>query len=82
MVVFLNGRFVAEDAAQVSAFDRGFLYGDGLFETLRIVRGRPLAWDAHVERFARGSDFLKLLQNCKQKASTGSAGIQCTWEYF
>ncbi len=60
MVVFLNGRFVAEEAAQVSVFDRGFLYGDGLFETLRIVQGRPFAWDAHMERLARGAEFLKL----------------------
>jgi branched-chain amino acid aminotransferase len=60
MVVFLNGRFVAENAARVSVFDRGFLYGDGLFETLRIVRGRPFEWDAHMERFTRGAEFLKL----------------------
>jgi len=60
MVVFLNGRFLAEEAAVVSVFDRGFLYGDGLFETLRVVRSRPFLWDAHVERFSRGADLLKL----------------------
>jgi len=60
MVVFLNGRFLAEEAAVVSVFDRGFLYGDGLFETLRVVRGRLIFWDAHMERFARGADVLKL----------------------
>ena len=60
MVVFLNGRFLAEEAALVSVFDRGFLYGDGLFETLRVVRGRPFLWEAHLERLARGADVLKL----------------------
>lgn len=60
MVVFLNGRFLAEEAALVSVFDRGFLYGDGLFETLRVVRGQPFLWDAHMERFARGAVVLKL----------------------
>lgn len=60
MVVFLNGRFLAEEAAVVSVFDRGFLYGDGLFETLRVVRGRPFLWDAHMERFTRGAELLKL----------------------
>ena len=60
MVVFLNGRFLAEKVAVVSVFDRGFLYGDGLFETLRVLRGRPFLWDAHMERFARGSSLLKL----------------------
>jgi len=60
MVVFLNGRFLAEEAALVSVFDRGFLYGDGLFETLRVVRGLPFLWDAHMERFAHGALVLKL----------------------
>lgn len=60
MVVFLNGRFLAEEAAVVSVFDRGFLYGDGLFESLRVVQGRPFLWDAHMERFKRGADVLKL----------------------
>ena len=60
MVVFLNGRFLAEEAAAVSVFDRGFLYGDGLFETLRVVRGRPFIWDAHLDRFTRGADVLRL----------------------
>ena len=36
MTVFLNGEFVGEEAATVSVFDRGFLYGDGLFETILI----------------------------------------------
>jgi branched-chain amino acid aminotransferase len=36
MIVFLNGQFVPEDRATVSVFDRSFLYGDGLFETLRV----------------------------------------------
>src|SRR6266487_3412789 len=60
MVVFLNGRFLAEEAALVSVFDRGFLYGDGLFETLRVVRGRPFLWNEHMERFRRGAVVLKL----------------------
>ena len=60
MVVFLNGRFVAGEAARISILDRGFLYGDGLFETLRIIGGRPHAWEAHLERLERGAAFLKL----------------------
>ncbi len=60
MVVFLNGRFLAEEAALVSVFDRGFLYGDGLFESLRVVRGQPFLWDTHMERFTHGAHVLKL----------------------
>src|SRR5260370_12273632 len=60
MLVFLNGRFVPEDQALVSIFDRGFLYGDGLFETVRVRAGKPFRWQQHVERFERGAQFLRL----------------------
>ena len=54
----LNGRLVSLDEAQVSASDRGFLYGDGLFETIRIHAGRPFLWDWHMMRFTDGSGLL------------------------
>ncbi len=54
----LNGRFLPLDEAQVSASDRGFLYGDGLFETIRIHDGRPFLWDWHMIRFMDGSESL------------------------
>lgn len=60
MHVFLNGRFVPEAGAVVSVFDRSFLYGDGLYETLRVHGGRPFAWAEHMERLQRGAEFLRL----------------------
>ena len=60
MLVFLNGRFIAEKKAAVSVFDRGFLYGDGLFETIRIFNGRPFCWQLHWERLQHGAGFLKI----------------------
>ena len=54
MFVFLNGAFVAESEAKVSIMDRGFLYGDGLFETLRVYRGAPFRWNAHLRRLHHG----------------------------
>lgn len=60
MKVFLNGRFLAAARANVSAFDRGFLYGDGLFETVRVHRGRPFLLERHLERLQRGAEFLRL----------------------
>ena len=60
MLIFLNGRFVPEEQAVVSVFDRGFLYGDGLFETMRVFRGQPFRWQQHCERLQRGADFLKI----------------------
>jgi aminodeoxychorismate lyase len=60
MVVFLNGKFVPEAKAVVSVFDRGFLYGDGLFEAIRVFNGRPFLWSSHWERLRQGAKFLKI----------------------
>ncbi len=60
MLVFLNGQFVPEERAVISVFDRSFLYGDGLFEVVRIGNGRPFRWAQHWERFAHGAVWLKI----------------------
>jgi branched-chain amino acid aminotransferase len=60
MIVFLNGEFVPEEKAVISVFDRGFLFGDGLFEAMLVRRGEIFRWDQHLERLQRGVDFLKL----------------------
>jgi len=60
MVVFLNGQFVPEAQAVVAVNDRGFLYGDGLFETVRVFNGRPFRLAQHLERLVRGADYLKI----------------------
>lgn len=59
-IVFLNGAFVPESKAVVPIQDRGFLYGDGLFETLRIQHGRLFRWSAHWQRLQRGLELLRL----------------------
>ncbi len=51
-VVYLNGEFVPRDEARVSAFDRGFLYGDALFETVRAYGGKPFLLEEHLARMA------------------------------
>jgi len=60
MMVFLNGQFVPEAEAKVSVFDRSFLYGDALFETLLVRNGIPFRWHQHWSRLLKGADFLKL----------------------
>jgi aminodeoxychorismate lyase len=60
VLVFLNGKFVPEEKAVVSVFDRAFLYGDGLFETIRVFNGRLFRWEQHVKRLQQGADFLKI----------------------
>jgi branched-chain amino acid aminotransferase len=52
VAVWLDGVRVAPSEARVSVFDRGFLYGDSVFETIRTYGGRPFALREHVERLA------------------------------
>jgi D-alanine transaminase len=49
-VVYLNGTIVPAAEARVSVFDRGFLFGDGVYELVRTFEGIPLAMNAHVAR--------------------------------
>ena len=60
MEVFLNGEWIPEEQAQVSAFDRGFLYGDGVFETIRIYQGHPFLLERHLARLAHGLSGLHI----------------------
>jgi branched-chain amino acid aminotransferase len=58
MTAFVNGRFIPEEEAMISALDRGFTYGDGLFETMRVAAGTLVRWNAHLQRLERGAEFL------------------------
>ena len=50
MKVFINGKFVDEKKAAVSVFDHGLLYGDGVFEGIRVYRGRVFKLKEHIDR--------------------------------
>lgn len=50
-----------EISDRVSAADRGLQYGDGLFETLAVIRGQPRFWQGHVDRLTAGCERLGLL---------------------
>jgi branched-chain amino acid aminotransferase len=54
-LVSLDGTIVAAEDARVSVFDRGFLYGDSVFEALRTYGGVPFALTEHLERLARSA---------------------------
>lgn len=60
MWIYLNDRFVPEDEAVVSVFDHGFLYGDGVFETLRAYRGRAFMLGEHLARLERSASRIHL----------------------
>ncbi|MBK1705962.1 aminotransferase class IV [Halochromatium glycolicum] len=50
--IYLNGAYLAPDQAMVSVLDRGFLFGDGVYEVIPAYGGRPLRAREHIERLA------------------------------
>jgi branched-chain amino acid aminotransferase len=60
VAVWLDGRLVDPADATVSVFDRGLTVGDGVFETLKVVRGRPFAVRRHLARLHRSARGLGL----------------------
>jgi len=58
--IYLNGRFVSRAEAVVSVFDHGFLYGDGVYETLRAYEGRIFMLQEHLARLERSARLIGL----------------------
>lgn len=54
-LVMIDGKLLPEGEARVSVFDRGFLYGDSVFETIRTYGGVPFALDEHLARLERSA---------------------------
>ena len=50
MQIFINGAFFSEAEAKISVFDHGFLYGDGIFEGIRVYNSRIFKLDEHLDR--------------------------------
>lgn len=55
-LVCIDGSIVAPEDAKVSVYDRGFLYGDSVFETIRTYGGEAFALDEHIERLFRSAE--------------------------
>ncbi len=58
--VYINGSLVLEEEAKVSVFDRGFLYGDGVFETMRSYSGHVFRLEKHLSRLFGSLKTLKI----------------------
>jgi branched-chain amino acid aminotransferase len=80
--IYLNDRFVKEDEALVSVFDHGFLYGDGVYETIRSYGDKIFMRDQHLARLRRSADAIgltiperdwpKLLHDCMERNGVGT----------
>lgn len=56
--IYVNGRVSTPETAVVSVLDRGFLYGDSVYETLRVYAGVPFGWSAHLARLQRSAGLI------------------------
>jgi D-alanine transaminase len=59
-VVYLNGEFVALEDARISVLDRGFIYGDGVYELIPVYGRRPFRLPHHLARLQRSLDGIRL----------------------
>ncbi len=58
--VYLNGEFIPKSRAMIPVDDRGFIFGDGIYEGVRAVNGQLFEWDSHAERMVRGLAGLRI----------------------
>ena len=58
--VYLNGEFLPPDQAKVSVFDRGFVFGDGVYEVIPVFGGRMFRLPHHLMRLANSMDAIRL----------------------
>ena len=59
-LAYLNGNWLALEHAQVSVLDRGFLFGDGVYEVIPVYNGRPLRLEQHLQRLQDSLDGIRL----------------------
>lgn len=60
MIVYLNGEYLPAEQARISPLDRGFLFGDGIYEVIPSYGGRTVALQLHLERMNRGLAAISL----------------------
>jgi branched-chain amino acid aminotransferase len=70
--VYINGKFHDKPDAKVSVYDHGFLYGDGVFEGIRIYNGKIFRINEHVERLYDSARAIKLEIPMSREAMTAA----------
>ncbi|GGE44266.1 aminotransferase class IV [Agaricicola taiwanensis] len=60
VLIYVNGEFYKRDEAKVSVFDAGFALGDGVWEGIRLVKGKLIALDEHLDRLYEGANSIQL----------------------
>jgi len=86
-IAYLNGDYLPQDEARISPMDRGFLFGDGVYEVIPVYQGVPLRLEEHLQRLANslaaieldnplsGDAWCELFERLIEKNGGGNLGI-------
>ena len=66
-IVYVNGEYAPEETAKISIFDRGFIFGDGVYEVVPVVAGKLVDRDYFLERLDRSLSELSITWPCSQR---------------
>ncbi len=72
MEIYIDGEWLPKEAAKVSVFDHGLLYGDGVFEGIRVYNRRIFRLDAHLDRLYASAQALALAVPLERAAMRGA----------
>lgn len=61
LIAYLNGQYLPAENAMVSPLDRGFVFGDGVYEVIPVYRGKPLYLNAHIDRLNLSLTAIQML---------------------
>jgi D-alanine transaminase len=64
--VYVNGQFLPEEQGQISIFDRGFLFADGVYEVTAVIHGRLIDYEPHIERLERSLSEIRMAWPCSK----------------
>ena len=59
-IVYLNGQFMPLEEARIPVLDRGFIFGDGIYEVVPVYAGRPFRWPQHLRRLTRSLAAIRI----------------------
>ena len=59
-IAYLNGEYLPLEQCKVSVLDRGFIFGDAIYELIPVYNSKPFYLDAHLSRLARSLDQVRI----------------------
>jgi len=68
--IWINGKLVDQEDAKITVFDHGLLYGDGVFEGIRVYKGRVFELDSHIKRLYESAKSIRLVISINQSELT------------